>query len=254
MRVGLIVGIGHAATDFYHRRLVAALAAAGAPLELTMAHADTPTLLRNQMAGDAGAQVAIYLGLTKRLQAAGATVLAITSIAGHFCVGEFMAVSPLPVVNLLSVVDQDLFARGLRRVGVIGSRAVMESRFYGAAQATEIIPPVGEALQAMHDAYVAMASSESVTAAQREVFSRPAAHWCGIKARRRSCWVGQTSRWPSQAGTLAFPCSTAPASMPMPSPDRQCPDPRRHPKSIGGFPDSLSAEKTVRSSAHPTPT
>ncbi len=66
MHIGLIVGIGPAATDFYYRRLIAALAAAGTPLELTMAHADMPTLLRNQAAGDAGAQVAIYLRLAGR--------------------------------------------------------------------------------------------------------------------------------------------------------------------------------------------
>ena len=59
MHIGLIVGIGPAATDFYYRRLIASLAATGTPLELTMAHADMPTLLRNHAAGDAGAQAAI---------------------------------------------------------------------------------------------------------------------------------------------------------------------------------------------------
>ena len=59
MHVGLIAGIGPAATDFYYRRIIAALAARQMPLELTMVHADTPTLLRNQMAGDAAAQVAL---------------------------------------------------------------------------------------------------------------------------------------------------------------------------------------------------
>jgi aspartate racemase len=170
MHIGLIVGIGPAATDFYYRRLIAALAARGTHLDLTMAHADTTTLLRNQAAGDGLAQVQIYLRLAERLRAAGAAALAITSIAGHFCIGEFMAVSPLPVIDLLSVVDRGLAARGLRRVGILGTRVVMETRFYGAARATDVVPPAGEALQAVHDAYVGMASSGTVTAAQREVF------------------------------------------------------------------------------------
>lgn len=170
MHVGLIVGIGPAATDFYYRRLIHALALAEAPLDLTMAHADTATLLRNQAAGDRVAQVAIYVRLAERLKAAGASALAITSIAGHFCIGEFLAVSPLPAIDLLSVVNRALVARGLQRVGILGTRVVMETRFYGAAAATEIIPPAGEALQAVHDAYVAMASSGSITAAQRETF------------------------------------------------------------------------------------
>ena len=82
-----------------------------------------------------------------------------------------MAVSPLPVINLLSVVNGELVARGHRRVGILGTRIVMETRFYGAAGMTEIIPPqTEESLQAVHDAYIAMASSGSITPAQREIF------------------------------------------------------------------------------------
>ena len=47
MQIGLIGGIGPAATDFYYRRLIATFAAQKTPLELTIAHADTPTLLGN---------------------------------------------------------------------------------------------------------------------------------------------------------------------------------------------------------------
>jgi aspartate racemase len=39
MHIGLIVGIGPAATDFYYRYLIAAFARAGRDLDLTMAHA-----------------------------------------------------------------------------------------------------------------------------------------------------------------------------------------------------------------------
>lgn len=47
MHIGLIGGIGPAATDFYYRRLIAAFAARAQPLEVTIVHADTPTLLRH---------------------------------------------------------------------------------------------------------------------------------------------------------------------------------------------------------------
>ena len=169
MHVGLIVGIGPAATDFYYRRLIATLAAAaGVALELTMS--DTTTLLRNQAVGDAAAQVAIYRHLAERLKAVGAAVLAITSIAGHFCIDEFLAVAPLPVIDMLSVVDRGLAARGLHRVGILGTSVVMQTSFYGAARTTEIIPPPAEMLRKVHDAYVAMASTGTVTPGQRDVF------------------------------------------------------------------------------------
>jgi len=170
MHIGLIGGIGPAATDFYYRRLIAAFAARAQPLELTIVHADTPTLLRHQAADDRDAQVAIYLRLTKRLAAAGAQCVLVTSIAGHFCIAEFAAVSPLPVINLLPVVDAAIHARGLTRVGVLGTRLVMATRLYDAVRTATVIPPAGSALDAVHDAYVRMAAAGIVTAAERAVF------------------------------------------------------------------------------------
>jgi aspartate racemase len=47
MHIGLIGGIGPAATDFYHRRLISTFTREQAALDLTIVHADTPTLLDN---------------------------------------------------------------------------------------------------------------------------------------------------------------------------------------------------------------
>ena len=43
----MIGSIGPAATDYYYRRLIASFAGRNAPLEMTIAHADTRTLLSN---------------------------------------------------------------------------------------------------------------------------------------------------------------------------------------------------------------
>ncbi len=67
MHIGLIVGIGPAATDNYYRYLIAASAQAGRDLDVTMAHADTKTLLKNQAEHNVGAQVDIYRRLAQRL-------------------------------------------------------------------------------------------------------------------------------------------------------------------------------------------
>ena len=90
MHIGMIVGIGPAATDYYYRYLISAMAAEGLDLQLTMAHADTPTLLRHQAGGDQAAQVAIYLQLAERLKRCGIECIAVTSIAGHFCIEVFV--------------------------------------------------------------------------------------------------------------------------------------------------------------------
>jgi aspartate racemase len=171
MHIGLIVGIGPAATDYYYRQLIAAAARAGKDLKLTMAHADTPTLLRNQAEGNVQAQVDIYRRLTERLHRAGIAQMAITSIAGHFCIDAFKAVSPVPVIDLLEVIRLEVKRRGLRRVGLLGTRGVMASRFYGVLDGVEVIAP-GKDLLEVHEAYVAMASAGDATPAQREVFMR----------------------------------------------------------------------------------
>ena len=171
MHIGLIVGIGPAATDYYYRYLIAALARAGHDLTLTMAHADTPTLLRNQAAGNVGAQVGIYKTLTNRLQRAGIEQVAITSIAGHFCIDTFKAQSPVPVIDLLDIVRTKIKQRGLKKVGLLGTRVVMESQFYGVLDGVEVIPPAGNLLE-VHDAYVSMAATGTATPEHREVFMR----------------------------------------------------------------------------------
>ena len=170
MHIGLIGGIGPAATDFYYRRLIATFARKNAALELTIAHADTPTLLKNLAANDAAAQIAIYSRLTERLVAAGAECVAVTSVSGHFCIDEFKAVSQLPVVDLIAEVNRTIERRGLKRIGILGTRTVMETRIYGRIAGAEIIPPGGSDLEDVHQAYTSMATSGVVTEKQRSIF------------------------------------------------------------------------------------
>jgi aspartate racemase len=171
MHIGLIGGIGPAATDFYYRHLIATYANRNAPLELTIVHADTPTLLGNLASNNSSAQTAIYMRLSRRLVAAGAELVAVTSIAGHFCIEDFKAVSPLPVVDLILEVNEAIEARGLKRIGILGTRTVMETRLYGRITAVEILPPSGADLDDVHQAYVSMATSGKVTEDQRSLFN-----------------------------------------------------------------------------------
>ena len=171
MHIGLIGGIGPGATDFYYRRLISTFAGKKAALELTIVHADTPTLLSNLAKNDAVAQTAIYTRLTNRLVSAGAECVVVTSIAGHFCIDDFKAISPLPVVDMIAEVSRAIETRGLKRIGIIGTRTVMETRFYGRIASAEIVPPSGPDLEDVHQAYVAMAASGFVTEHQRSVFN-----------------------------------------------------------------------------------
>ena len=169
MHIGMIVGIGPAATDYYYRYLIKAFGLANRDLQLTMAHADSKTLLKNQAEGNNQAQVDIYVSLADRLQKCGVERLAVTSIAGHFCIRQFMVVSPIPVIDLLDTVRRKVSRRGYKRLGLLGTRVVMETRFYGALEPAQVIAPV-EMMSEVHDAYVAMATAGAATNEQREVF------------------------------------------------------------------------------------
>jgi aspartate racemase len=134
-------------------------------------HADTPTLLANLAGNDTAAQVAIYARLTDRLVAAGADCVVVTSISGHFCIDAFKPVSPLPVVDMIAEVGRFIENSGFQRIGILGTRTVMQTRFYGGIKTAEVIPPGGQDLDDVHQAYVDMAIAGVVTDAQRAVFN-----------------------------------------------------------------------------------
>ena len=170
MHIGLIGGIGPAATDYYYRQLIAAFKGTGQDLALTIAHADAPTLLKHVTENDADAQAAVFERLTHRLKGAGAEAVAVTSIAGHFCIEPFKTVSPLPVIDLLTSVAGHLQSAGYETVGILGTKTAMQSRMYGRLPTPNVLPPSDTFLEAVHQSYVDMAMSGVVTDAQRQVF------------------------------------------------------------------------------------
>lgn len=170
MHIGLIGGIGPAATDLYYRGLISALRTKGLTLDATIVHADSVTLLANFEAGNHQAQTEIYLKLADRLVAAGAEAMAITSIGGHFCVDSVRPRCPLPLLELPAAINADIAARGLRKVGILGTDTVMETGVYGGVTSAEVIAPIGENIAAVHRAYTDMAVKATVTEAQRDLF------------------------------------------------------------------------------------
>ncbi len=205
MQIGIIGGIGPAAQDYYTRALIGIFARAGVALEMTAAHADAPTVLANLAVDARAEQAALFAGLARRLAQAGAGCVAVTSIGGHFCRAEFAALSPLPVIDMIDAVAAEVAARGLERIGVLGTRTVMETRFYGGIASAELIVPEAAELGQVHDAYVAMAAVGTITAAQRGLFHRAAA---GLIARgAQAVMLGGTDL------TLAFGPSDGPGPL-----------------------------------------
>ena len=179
MHIGLIGGIGPAATEVYYRALVRTHAAAGRRLSLTIVHADLREMAGNLEAGRAAEQAAIFAGHIDQLRAGGCEAAAVTSMGGHFCIAELAAISTLPLINAISALDSYLAALGVARVGVLGTRLVMESKLYGLGSVEVVAPPPDE-LATLHAAYVALAMAGVATPDQCAIF-----HEAAIKLHQR---------------------------------------------------------------------
>ncbi|MFC2968641.1 aspartate/glutamate racemase family protein [Acidimangrovimonas pyrenivorans] len=139
LHIGLIGGIGVAATVVYYQRLTEAVKARGGRLELTIVHADVQELIRNNLADDRAAQAGIYARLLARLKAAGCDCAAITSLGGHFCYDETVPLSPLPLVSAVAPLDAYFADQGIGCVGLLGTRVVMRTRLYGQLKRTRAV-------------------------------------------------------------------------------------------------------------------
>ena len=139
MHIGLIGGIGAAATVVYYQRLCAAVAKTGKRLDLTIVQADIQTLIRNNLADLRAEQAADYAPLLQRLKAAGCDCAAITSLGGHFCFAETEALSPLPLVSAVAPLDDFFAAEGIGAVGLLGTRVVMRTGLFGQLKRTRAL-------------------------------------------------------------------------------------------------------------------
>ena len=157
MHIGLIGGIGPAATVFYYERIVQAFAEVDKPLHLSIGHTSVKELARNNSNGRAQEQAEEFCRVTHQLALAGADAVAITSMGGHFCATEFAAISPLPMIDGPTATAACLRQRSIRRIGILGTRVVMQTSLYGALADLDPIAPPGDDLGQVHDDYIAVA-------------------------------------------------------------------------------------------------
>ena len=168
MHIGLIGGIGVAATLVYYQRLTAAVTAMGAQMECTIVHAQVSDLLHNNTNDLRQEQAEIYAPLIDRLKAAGCDCAAITSLGGHFCFEETRALSSLPLVSAVAPLDAYFAAENLKTVGLLGTRVVMRTGLYGQLAQTRHIAPDDTDL--IGQTYTDMAVAGHCTEDQRALF------------------------------------------------------------------------------------
>jgi len=159
--LGLIGGLGPSATVYYYRGLLAAHAAAEKTARLLIAHADV-NAVRAFVENDDRAGLARYLaGFVSSLAAGGAEMSAIVAITPHICAAELTAISPLPLIDIVSEVAAEVQARRLRRVALFGTRFTVESRMFGRLGVDVVMPKASE-IEQIHSIYMDALNDRSV--------------------------------------------------------------------------------------------
>jgi aspartate racemase len=94
---------------------------------------------------------------TNRLAAAGADFAAMAANTPHVVFDELVARSPIPLVSIVEACAEEARRRGLRRLGLLGTRFTMEGSFYPevfARRGIAIVAPNGEERVWIHERYV----------------------------------------------------------------------------------------------------
>lgn len=149
----MVGGLGPGATFYYYRGLLAAHEAAGRTARLLIAHVDV-NRVRGFVENNDRVGLARYLaGFISSLAAGGAEMAAIVAITPHICAAELTAISPLPLIDIVSEVAAEIRARGLKRVALLGTRFTVESRMFDRL-GVDVIMPKAEEIDQIHNAYM----------------------------------------------------------------------------------------------------
>lgn len=104
--LGLIGGLGPGATVHYYRELVAAHERHGRVARLLIVHADIHRVYAAVTAKDFDGLARYLAGLIAGVAAAGADFTAIVAATPHICAAQLAAISSLPLINMLTEVQQ----------------------------------------------------------------------------------------------------------------------------------------------------
>lgn len=160
--IGLIGGLGVGATVHYYEKIAAACKARGVSPDLLMAHADVDHGQNLVRAGRLDELARYLCGFIDRMARAGATAAAIPAVTPHICIDAVKQRATIPVIDIVETIAQEMQARGLRRVALLGTVFTMEGSLWGQLTGVEIVKPlpdeiafVGKAYQRILDTQVA---------------------------------------------------------------------------------------------------
>jgi len=165
----LIGGLGVPAGVHYYENIARALPGAN-PFPILLAHADLETASNYASAGDKDGLAAYLGGIFTALSHAGATVGAIAAVTPHLCLEQLRIVSPIPIIDMPTVLNAAIHELGLKRVSLFGTSFVVESGLFGYLDA-DTVKPTPEETREVDTIYWRLARGAKASQADRERLS-----------------------------------------------------------------------------------
>ena len=153
--IGLVGGLGPAATIHYYCGLLAECMRRGVTARLIINQASVDVVLDAAGRGDRPALAAHLASRMVELQGANAELLAIAAITPHMCMPELAPRISLPIVDSITVTNAEIHRRGITRVALMGTQATVASRLFGRLGAA-VVDPEPRQISRVHDLYVSI--------------------------------------------------------------------------------------------------
>lgn len=157
-RCGIVGGLGPESTIDYYRRILAAWERedpSSAP-GIVIDSLDVGVALR-LVDGDREGLTRYLVESLRRLAGAGVDFAAMTANTPHIVFDELAAASPIPLVSIVEVCAEEARRRGLRRVGLLGTRFTMDAVFYPAVfdrHGIVVVTPSTVERSRVHELYI----------------------------------------------------------------------------------------------------
>lgn len=155
--VGIIGGMGWEGSAAYYRVMNRAVRARLGGLHSARVLLDSlqfETIAGAQQRRDAGLIQAELVASAQRLERAGAALLVIACNTVHRFAAQVQAAVSVPLLHIADPVGDAAAADGHRRVGLLGTRATTEGRFYAdrlaEAHGLQVVAPAAPTRRALH--------------------------------------------------------------------------------------------------------
>jgi aspartate racemase len=158
--VGILGGIGPESTIEYYRSIIAGYRQQrpdGSSPSIVITSLDVNKLL-DLMGGNRLSEVTDYLADgVQKLARAGADFGIIAANTPHIVFGDLKQRSPIPLISIVEATCAEAKKRGIRTVGLLGTRFTLQATFYPevfSREGIKVVVPAKDVQEYIHEKYV----------------------------------------------------------------------------------------------------